>query len=332
MGLSDEERIAGIYHSTSTIVREANYILKELEGVEYRYDFKDIEELANYIKDNAWKTLLKGQSNSLYWIMGAESLGDVLNEKSLLDCAIISATQKEGNSPIHPEDFSKEEEQTWNRCQFFIDTLTPKNIINNPIKGSIYTINEHIENILYRINRYGDKLSKSLSGYEDFISNIRGKLFEIFKNDKDFIKTYLIDKIFNKIFKPYIGCGWDRNAECIFSKWFVSKNIHHSVRLISDYYAEENSIQNLLDIWKEIQFKKDIKQADKFNYCLKIVGERFHYDHEHKQLLEYLKKNKISTKKIAPILNNIKSKHKKTEEKNRVKYSTKFCYLTMNSG
>lgn len=335
MGLSNEERLAGIYHSTANLVKSSERILIHSNGSKNLYKYKNLVSLAEDIKSNAWAKLLKGNSNSLFWILGSESMGEGLKNTNLIDCSMISNSEEDldlFDRSINDESRPEEEREILKDVKHYINSVTKRHTINDPVKGELFDIISNVDNILYRLNRYKDEVSESLSLFEDYISNIRGKIFEIFRSDKDYTMAYILEQIFKKIFDAYAGCGWSKimknNGECIFSEWFVKNNINHNFRLLSDYYHSKNDFNELIETWKEIQFEKNISQEKKFYTCIKILSTRFHYDHEHKELIELLKRHKISTKRIIPLLKKIKFDKKETEKMNTEKYSRQHCDLT----
>ena len=336
MGLSNEERMAGIFHSVANLIESADRITSGVgKSDRNKYKYKKEVDLAEDIKNNAWAKLLKGNSNSLYWIIGSENMGEGLKQINLLDSAIISHSDKDEclfDQSINDASRSEEEREILRDVKHFHDCVTKESAINDPSKGEIFIILRNLENILYRLNRYKDDISETLSGFEDYISNLRGQIFEIFRSDKEYGMAYMLEQIFKKIFDPYAGCGWSKvmknDKKCLFSEWFVQNHINHNFRLLSDYYHSQNDFDDLVKTWKDIQFELEISQEKKFYACLKVLSTRFHSEHDHKKLIKLLKDNKISTKRISLLLSKIKNEKKKTEKMNQKKYSSRHCDLT----
>lgn len=327
MGLSNEERLNGIYHSVNSLVKDACYLIDNFSNTYHR----SILNLARDIKQNAWAKLLSGSSNSAFWIMGSSDFGQTLNPENLYDAALLShQKQDDCNYGITDKAELKKHQEAMRDADFWTKAFQARQILDNQVLNFVYQIIPHLDNIVYRMNRYDDEMSRRMKDFEAFICNLRGQVFNILSLNEVYLKTYLLEKIADKTFNAYA----DKNAKGddldIFSVWVKSACIHHNYKVRE--HAEE-SVDFYQKIWESIQFveKDNISVQKKFEIFLQIIGRHFHYDHQHKELLSLLEKNKIPTGKISRLLKDCKKKYE-IQKKIDSEPTTKHCWLTKKSG
>jgi hypothetical protein len=213
---------------------------------------------------------------------------------------------------------------------FYEDQMTHIYLVRaaSPVMGDLLKLYCHLESLIYALRRYNDQLRTSHAELDAMISSLYGQCYEVFVHSPVIVHSYLIYDI---------GQLMLRNQD--FVKVLSKMNLHHHMR-----YMEFRDVNVLVDLHKELHesMHKDKNGVDipTLNACvvvyLKLVGRRFHYDHELKELKNHLSKptnsaNKIDWKLVDELFAECQKLHKQEEEQDRKQYRENSDYDHMTA-
>lgn len=203
-----------------------------------------------------WFDFLGRSSNGMHWIMGSDSGATHLGEMSLLAVSF---------SHGYPESKPyKDSVQRWREAY-----LPSAECLLEGEDRQAWKLLCLCESYFYYANRYEDGLSKSLEPVTRTVATIRGLLHRITQREV-FRCAWMMQHILQQCF------SWDEDD--IVSKAGKAMHWHHSLR------ADRQDAQVVLEIFKRHQF--DRWDADqRLTDILVLMGSRFHYAHQHQQLL-----------------------------------------------
>ena len=234
MGLSNEERLSGIYWSLYRIdkVLETWSWQKERE----RYIPREVERVFSLI-DQLWPTFLGKMSNSLHWVMGSDT-GNTLkgDPDSPWALAVTNHCEKawdelhkdEGSRAWRDPDYQKPFNATEHTSISHLVSHYGENS-----KGFIFDIYREMEQVVYYLRRYDDDFLKKYSYLSDLVAKIMGACFTIFADHEGYAKAYVIHQMMEIMYGPkypYREEEWDIATQ-ILSK----HNIHHDFTRLMDH-------------------------------------------------------------------------------------------------
>ena len=302
MGLSDGER----YCNTVYCISELSKIDKFTNS--YLKNF-------NTILKSLWRKFLAESCNDTYWLFGSASNSDYIDE------GLFAIAMKNAYSEL---DLGKKEED------LFVSDPHQPNAINslekfNKEKANIFKIFRLTESYFYSANRYKDKFSKSLKPLTDKICDLQSLCYEQFSKDKDYLKAWMTEVIFYKIFV-------DNDEDCV-KKIFKKNGFYNYIRI--------DKINDLF-IWKTFKRyqrinDKDRSSMDRLMVVLEFVKKAFYYDYMHTEMFELIESHnennsddKIDLETVKKFCAKIISDYNKKEDsKNRKsRKSKRYCNLT----
>jgi hypothetical protein len=274
-------------------------------------DEKMLKELINSL----WPSLLRNESNNAFWILGGDFSSESLGETSLLTAAFGGHDDKESNLPDDP----------YSTCR---DMLSPIHLCNDEELHYFLTLWTEVENLIYAISRYPDNFKANLREFENNVHNIQGILFKIISTDKRYSKVWMQSQLCQKLFN---------NRESFLGKWLVKNNLHHHLRLgrHADDIISYDDLKEMFVKWQFIM-ANEIPLFDQIVMVIKMMGRRYHYEHQSKPLIEDLKKEQTISKKqlaeIKALLASCIEANKKYEKDSSEEYkSNRFCHFTRKS-
>lgn len=288
MGLSNEERFDKIIHSVSHI----DDARKKLTNSQY-YEVGRLPELTNKL----WYELLKGKSNSAFWLFGGELHNENL-EKGLIGTA-FSSHQPKKYCEFNTLEGTPQERQDWmkyyDRAREFtsISHLVGK---DNPAKSAVVNVYLHTENIVYALCRYDDDFTDSLKDLHMVICQIQGECFKIFKRDPSYTQAWMISSMLDKVLTMYEGQ--------LVNKWWQKYSLHHAICI------ESNEFEKIFHVFRKQQFKQ-LTMQQRVNITLMLIGDRFHFKHQQKECLKMVEEHNVANPKDKVAIKPLETAFKK---------------------
>lgn len=228
MGLSDEERLSGVYFA----IRALNEQVHNWESDRYCQDNWGMEghvcdEIKKLIK-GMWHQLLGSQSNGAHWIMGSSSSNTIGRTSGTpWEVAVTEHLEK----MVNREDKSVvdiDKDQPFDaRKMCSIGYLLTHYHYHGRDMQYVFDIYQWLEQMIYYLRRYDDQFAKNLSGLSETISRISGLCFDVFSRYDEFAKAYLVHEIIEMLYGPlypYREEKWD-----VVTKIMSKHNLHHDL-------------------------------------------------------------------------------------------------------
>lgn len=300
MGLSDEERLNGIFWSINKMVEIADSIKDEKES--YCYPKKLVD-----LVGQLWHAFLGKEQNPGHWILGS-SATNVVKWDTCTSWGVAINN--------HCRDLFKEDDLCNNDFNAFDNFLDIPGLLRNVGKqfSAIYNVYAWGEQVIYYLRRYDDKLLKDLELLSAVISNIQGECFRLFKSNEEYARAYVLNAISKILYGdlyPYQKEKWDP-----FTKFLSEECGHHDLnRLMQPSEGDLKILAQMhMDLYKAKK-KKKLTLLLRAEVFIKLAGRRFHYDHKFKKLLSHLKMKGASEKKLRDLFNQCKKDHEESEKK-----------------
>jgi len=297
MGLSNRERTGKILYCVREIIEKA----ESLKGFSLSYSCKDKIERLIVFCNNLWPTLLGSESNSVHWLLGSSSHNPVvIDNEDLWSVAVTSSIPRVDEGKIS-KDITPDNDG-YNPIK---DVLTiPSLLVDSDKKdiACICEIYELVENIIYALRRYNDEYLEQKKEFSDLIANIQGTCFSILYENPDFSKCYIVHQICKILYADHYRINYQDKYKDVVDEWLHYQNMHHDItRVISDTGEDIEWIvnQHLILLGSEgVELKRN-----RILVALRMSGRRHYYDHQHKNLIEIISKDKdFSDKKFLSAL------------------------------
>lgn len=283
MGLSGGERYSKIAYAINALTK--------IENVQNA-------TLRKYIK-SLWYHFLKNQNKGLF----SDDFDINIEEgTSLVKVAMLNHVPKEKHDCAYDDNYSYFE---------YYDTasrmLDMQRIISNSDKnaGDVLLIYNWTESIIYALCRYNDDFKDDCKSLHFVVRQIQGECFDNFKCNRVYTAGWMLANLADKIltFK-----------EDIVNKWWMKHHLHHNIQIKNLEYDK------LFNLYKRFQFK-ELSIEKRIILTLRLMGKKYHCEHQHKEFLEMIKDVKIH-KEIGKYLSTVKA------EKYRA--DIKYCEFTGN--
>ena len=350
MGLSDEERMTGMYRCISDLYKKGLEMQSILDGPEsYMYSCYDFDKSKMYTEivrmtTGIWHTFLTTHGgNTGMWLFGSRSRSPH-NETAYdtFSAGMRAACYKKLEHIHEDEDdfsaFCKERDNTFDATKSF---LSMKGLLGvDKLAQVIYEISLIGEGCLYYLRRYKDELSDTYVNVERDINTIFGITYALIADHPVFAKAYLISQVAEAIYEnayPMRPEDYDT-----VTKWLVDNHMHHDMsRMMANsvelekvaevYSIIENGIIrnqkacNEIMITYESKLFGEIYLEQRWNRMdfrrliatIILAGERFHYKHKHKDLLERINADKDLKWCVGEVKEELKLCRKGDEDKRR---------------
>ena len=318
MGLSDEERFQGIVWS----LYRFDDILAELKRQRYiPYGDRLIPLI-----DELWSAFLSKKGNSAYWILGTDQLSSEVTPAQLLGVALLSAKDR-----IQPDEWEERKRERRDQGKLnaldYIFEFKPEiiKIMSDSYLVPVLKAFFQVEQAFYYLNRYDDKFREGFDELAKVLSKIWGATFRVLEGSAELLSAYCIHQLLD-IILPY--------KDDLVAQWWQMHHIHHAAR------TGAIEPEEVLNLWKEYQTKrlKIFSEEERILLTLKIIGRRFHYAHQHKELLKMIKdankkrkkSQRVRLKFIEEALEKCTKAYEKEKKQKRGPRNYRYCWLTDN--
>ena len=274
MGLSDEERISGIFNC----IHSLNEVIL----------YNDIDDSVKIFIDRINKSALSTDSNSTFWILGggASNLHKESNPSTPIGEALQHSARMLFPSSLEEMDKSFKAKQSKVGAWFFeftpvtICQLLPKNL---RVYLNIYNI---CESFLYFSNRYTDDVSNNWRHVSEVISSLMLECAHILRQDEHLALAWVASRALEMVY-PWCSPVEDDPVLRLSAQFYVHHNF--SVEQIdSKVFKELCSLRKAWDI--EFEKKKSRPVAcvrKRLLLLLKLTDSKF-LDYSH-QIVEAIK-------------------------------------------
>lgn len=308
MGLSNEERITGVYFAVDNLYSKAKEFREFLDTNQNNFfpkkDSKRIFELI----DSLWHDIIHSNSNSIHWLVGS-SASNTIREDGFgpWEIAIRHHCVK---FPEVKNEFMKNLRSKDSKVfDPFDDFLNISGLLSKESHENQYyfDIFAWVEQLSYYLKRYDDEFLKKYENLSKTVSLLNGELFGIFKKNEEFAKAYVVNKICIALYTdkfPYREDEFD-----YVTKWMIKHNIYHHLSKVMLLELSE-----IVNIHLEVS-KENISPFERLMIILKISSTSIH-DHFIKELLE-LDKGILTPKEIKLIQSIFKKARTDKEKKDK---------------
>jgi len=312
MGLSDEERVSGVYYAIDSM----NEIVKNLNYHKDEYDYP--HTIMNYVKE-LWNAFIGKDSNGIHWVIGSSASNEVTHfSKSIWGVAAIchhtDKALKDSNDPL--EEFEKNNKNFFNAFEGFLD-ISGLLKSDGHFHSAIYDIYSWVEQAIYYLRRYDDKFLKDHEALSKVLSNIQGECFNLFKKNNVYARAYILNKICKFLYTnkyPYDVKHYD-----MFTRFLAKENCHHYLTTPMHEY----DIKPLAEIHVELHRADKAKKLTvmmRAEALLKVAGRSFHYDHQFKTMMNILNLNPANSSKLKMLFLKCQENHEKNEKDSHERY------------
>jgi hypothetical protein len=308
MGLSDGERISGIFYAIDHIMD----IVKDLKRSEDKYEYP--KTLINHVK-SLWHSFIGKNSNSSHWVLGSSTSQEVTHySDSVWGLAAIN---------YHTDGLLKDEKDSiiekskdFNAFDGFLDISGLLSSVNK-IYASVYDIYAWSEQVVYYLRRYDDKFLKDNEELSKVISNIQGECFCLFKSIDVYARAYILNAICKMIYTnryPYDPKHYDS-----FTRFLVKDCGHHDLNKL----MQDGDLKTIAKIHASLYRAEKTKKLTimmRVEAFMQIAGRGFHYEHKFNELISVIKPSKLDVIKLKMLFLQCKDDHDKEEKRSMENY------------
>ena len=235
MGLSNEERLTGIYWSLYRIDK----VLETWSWQREREDYisREVDRVFDLV-GQLWPAFIGKMSNGMHWAIGSDTSSTLRDGPDTpwavavsLHCGKAYDELHEGIRAWRDPDYQKPFDALKHTSIQYLVSHHGENA-----KGYIFEIYQEMEQIVYYLRRYDDDFLKKYSFLSDLVAKIMGACFTIFSDHEGFGKAYVIHQMMEIMYGskyPHQEENWD-----IATQILVKHMIHHDFIRLMDHNVE----------------------------------------------------------------------------------------------
>lgn len=308
MGLSDEERLSGIYYAIDRITD----IVKSLERCKGSYEYP--KTLVNYLK-KLWHSFIGGNHNAAHWILGSSASQDVDHYSDSIWG--IAGVNHHTNGLFKEKSSIIKESDEFNVFEGYLDIAGLLGTAS-PVYRSIYEIYSWSEQIIYYLRRYEDKFLKNREELSKIISDIQGECFHLFKQTDVYARAYILSHVCKIIYTnkyPYDSKHYDA-----LTRFLVNHHGYHDL----NRPMQDSDIKYLAQIHARLHRAEKAKKLTvmiRAEAFMQIAGRKFSYEFKFKELVKAIKPNAKDLGILNLLFLQCQDEHKKEEKRSSETYS-----------
>jgi hypothetical protein len=318
MGLSNEERISGLFYAIDALVEIADQLKERAKNNGYQHPKK----LVDYI-DQLWHAFLGKSSNSAHWLLGSSASNPVTWGSSspwglaiTHHCDGVLADDEDSLDAILEKQGKKNSKNKFNAFEGFLDIPGLLGSAGGPHRH-IYDIFGWSEQLIYYLRRYEDGLLSDMGALSKIVSDIQGECFHLFKQNDAYAKAYVLSILTKMLYGPlypYQIEKWDPLV-----KHLNGACVHHDLSLMME---SGEGLKPLAELHVKMQHAEKDKKLTlmlRTEAMLELAGRRYHYDHHFKELQELLKGSvtRDDLRKLKRLFEKNKKEHEDQEKKSQ---------------
>ena len=287
MGLSNEERVNGLFHAIDALVKIANQLKERVKDNGYEHPKK----LIGYI-NQLWYAFLGKSSNSAHWILGSSASNTVTwGSSSPWGLAITYhcdgvLSDEDSLDTVLEKQGKKNSKNEFDAFEGFLDIPGLLGSAGGPHR-QIYDIFAWSEQLIYYLRRYEDELLTDMKYLSKTVSDIQGECFHLFKQSDVYAKAYILNILTKKLYGslyPYQVEKWDPLV-----KHLDGACVHHDLSLMMGSGGDLKTLAQIHVKMQHAEKEKKMTLMLRTEVMLELAGRRYHYDHHFKSLEELLK-------------------------------------------
>jgi len=310
MGLSNEERLKGIYYAVAKITEFADELDKKKPGYP--------EKLVGLIQ-HLWHDLLGRNANSIHWVVGSSATNQI-TWGTISPWSIAVQGHCDGlfneESPVLKARKNSDDDEPFDAFKSFLGIPGLLGQAGEHYKF-VYNVFAWSEHLVYYLRRYRDELLEDLSSLSETISKIQGECFNLFKGDDTYARAYVLFQACRLIYTdsyPYM----DYDA---FTQYLTKEGCHHDLnRLMTEGSLKEISEVHI--ILERARKQNKLTQVLRAECFMKLAGHKYHYDHQFKALIKIAGKSwsNDQKKRLTELFEECKKKHEEYEKDSQERY------------
>jgi len=320
MGLSDQERLRGMYYAICNITGVANeWRLRSNED--------DFVEVRNLI-DQLWHVFLGANTQGLLWILGPDSMQTIEGEpQSPWSLALVCKLEGKVKKALEGKVKKAEAEHDVYPVRPFnaLDSLCITTLLkHNNYKGfaasCLLKAYQSTEDIMYYLRRYNDDFSDRYEGVSNLISKIQGECFRAFSERDCFAKAYLI----HEMMKVLYGESYPYGDPDVVTSILDSEGLYHDFAALMNLPLEDlipHHIE-LIQTFEAARKRTDNKERDDYELTrlrlfkvIEFSTKTHQYEHVRKKIVAKLESTDLA--KEIPKVNKVWDQLKKVWEENK---------------
>ena len=264
MGLSDRERLAGVFHAVKDLYR-----VDRFSG----YDSFNDHERFNTLLDSVWSTMLRRSSNGGYWFAGGSLDSNHFSDMSLVSIAFANACAEDRDQirEIIEENSDEEEKERYDWITNFLPTQYKLLKNKDSEAANVLHIFRITEQYFYAANRYDDALAKKLAPLTDIVATLQSLCMYRFSQQRIYADSWMTEQVLEK-------CLGHLSPNDLVSKWAREEHLHHDIRIHPDHDVLFETFKK----WQNRHYKPS--SNERLMFLLSIVGDKLHYHHQQTKL------------------------------------------------
>ena len=314
MGLSNEERVSGLFYAIDALVEIADQLKERVKDNGYEHPKK----LIGYL-DQLWHAFLGKSSNSAHWILGSSATNPVTwGSSSPWGLAVThhcngALSDEEDSLDAILDKQGKNSKNKFDAFEGFLDIPGLLGSAGGPHR-QIYTIFTWSEQLIYYLRRYEDELLSDMGDLSKIVSDIQGECFHLFKEKDVYAKAYVLSILTKMLYGPlypYQIEKWDPLV-----KHLDKACVHHDLSVMMGPGGDIKTLAKLHVKMQHAEKDKKLTLMLRTESMLELAGRRYHYDHHFKELQELLKGsvNRDDLRKLKKLFEKNKKDHEDNEK------------------
>jgi hypothetical protein len=176
MGLSDGERIHGMYFAISRLFKIKEQMEEEASRDRWYspYNVPGVKDFAKII-DGLWHDLLGKNSNGMHWVVGSSSSNVITYYDARDPWSVAVSNFLFHCSSKRIEDLPKRKNKFDNDP--FEHSLSIAGLLNNSFFANVFRIYQETEHVIYYLRRYDDEFLKGFEAIDKSTSSLQGLCF-----------------------------------------------------------------------------------------------------------------------------------------------------------
>lgn len=290
MGLSDNERLRGIYG----VLYRAHGILQDRSERQCDdYVCPRVRAVFN-LAHQLWPAFLRELSNGAHWILGSSSSRTILEAPSTpWEVAVVWGCLEDEKRDDSPFDA---------RTRLSLSALVSE---ENRNLGDVMSIYQEMESLIYYLRRYDDEFRARYSILDDLVSKICGACFAVFAGEPAFPKAYLVREIANILYGPTYP--YDSDGRDVVTTILDQHYLHHDfVRLATSRFDIEGLQKHHRSLVKSVararnklgnDYPSDLALLDlRCRTVLTLSKAGAEYEHVRRAILDTLRQSPLKAK------------------------------------
>jgi len=327
MGLSDNERLGGVYFALKGLAGIRQSFEKDYQIDSYtRNEYKEVFDLV----DQLWHGFFGHHTNALHWFMGSSSSNTITHEPHTpWEMAICHHLEEAIRNKDEVIDLGDDSDRPFDALKHTSLASLVKEGFEGPALGYVVEVYQWVEQLIYYLRRYPDDFLEQHVEVSKITSKIMGECFRIFSNRSDIAKAYVIREMMQILYGnvyPYREEEWD-----VVTKFMQSDCTHHYFPRLMKKPLKELAEDHIALVKAHVKAKRKAKDQEKRHslayddpeffetrllLMLKISRNLHEYEHVQEKLFKMLEGHKL-LQKVKKEVKRLAAEFKKNKKEDR---------------